>query len=261
MLCGSRDCTYYTNPDISGVCCNGCKEKSNTHDSLCKKREFSDTIPKQIFMCHKRLDDIIIYAENWRRLNPEYEIKLYDDTMCKDFLLTEFSQQHLDLFNYLTDGPIKADFWRLCIVYKYGGLYVDSDIEPIVPLRDYIDPTVDFVTCASYGPNFNPHFIMAREGDTFLKNCIDTYMQMFKDGVPYSYSVWSIMPLFHKLLLLKNYRKLDGIYSDKDGKKHQITGVVKAGKYYNDYNQYNGVKVFNNRYRNYDHITHTFKSS
>lgn len=41
-------------------------------------------IPKVIYMCHKTLEHIKIYSRNWKKLNPEYEIKLYDDTMCRE---------------------------------------------------------------------------------------------------------------------------------------------------------------------------------
>jgi hypothetical protein len=105
------------------------------------------SIPKCIYMCHKTIDNIKIYSQNWTKLNPDWEIKLYDDEMCKQFLLNEYSQLHYDIFNYLNCGPIKSDFWRICVLYKYGGLYVDSDIEPLVPLKDYIEQNIDFCTC------------------------------------------------------------------------------------------------------------------
>ena len=47
---------------------------------------------------------------NWKILNPEYEIKLYDDELCKKFLLDEYSQLHLDIFNFLEDGLLKQIF-------------------------------------------------------------------------------------------------------------------------------------------------------
>ena len=64
-------------------------------------------------------------------------------------LLKEYSQLHLDVFNFLKDGPIKSDFWRVCIINKYGGLYVDSDIIPLIPLKNYIEDDDYFVTCIS----------------------------------------------------------------------------------------------------------------
>ena len=33
-------------------------------------------IPKVIYICHKKLDKIKIYSQNWKLLNPDYEIKL-----------------------------------------------------------------------------------------------------------------------------------------------------------------------------------------
>ena len=78
-------------------------------------------IPKVIYMCHKTLENIKVYSENWKKLNPTYEIKLYDDTMCREFLLKEYSQLYLDIFDFLEDGVIKCDFWRVCIINKYGG--------------------------------------------------------------------------------------------------------------------------------------------
>jgi mannosyltransferase OCH1-like enzyme len=127
-------------------------------------------IPKVIYMCYKNLDKIKIYSKNWKNLNPEYDIKLYDDELCKTFLLDEYSQLHVDIFNFLKDGPIKADFWRVCIINKYGGLYVDADINPIVPLNKFIENDDDFVTCISSSFNenylplqFNPHFILSNK--------------------------------------------------------------------------------------------------
>ena len=80
---------------------------------------FGESIPNTIYFCNKTLDKMELYANNWKKLNPEYEIKLYDDKMCREFLLNEYSQLHLDIFNFLEDGEIKADFWRVCILNKY----------------------------------------------------------------------------------------------------------------------------------------------
>jgi len=212
-------------------------------------------------MCDKTLKFITKYSENWKKLNPEYEIKLYDDQQCKDFLVKEYSKKHLNIFNFLKDGPIKADFWRVCILYKYGGLYVDADAEPLIPLSEYIDPTADFITCSSYGValNFNPNFIMVKAGDEFLKRCIEEYVRMFNEKIPYSYWGYSIMTVFNTLLKLVDYRKISSIYYDSDGKKHQILLEVEAPKLVDDFNEYNGVKVFNNRYKSYDYLSHSFK--
>ena len=160
-------------------------------------------IPKVIYMCHKNLDKIKIYSQNWKKLNPNYEIKLYDDEMCKKFLLEEYSQLYLDIFNYLEDGPIKADFWRVCILYKYGGLYADADIEPLVSLSKYIDDNDEFVTCISMNFNenflefqFNPHFIICNKDNKILEDSINRYIKKYNEKHIYEYWDWSICKQF-----------------------------------------------------------------
>jgi hypothetical protein len=267
LIAKCTNCNYVRNAsplNNDGLhCCQICNSSSGkTHDLNCEKNEYKTQFPKQIFICDKTTDFIGKYSFNWKRLNPEYDIILYDNERCRQFLLSEFSQKHVDIFNYLDSGPIKADFWRVCAIYRYGGLYVDADAEPIVPLDHYIDPTVEFVTCSSYGegPTFNPNFIFAKAGDSFLKLCIDTYVQMYDDRVPFTYWGWSIMTLFRQLLKLENYNKEPGIYYDYSGKKYQILKEVPGTSFYDDHNVYNGLRLFNNRYSSYNCFTHSFNN-
>ena len=68
----------------------------------------------------------IMFLKNWKRLNPEYEIKYYNDADIRNFLKKYYPKSYLDYFNMLDSnkgaGPIKADFWRVCILYKFGGI-------------------------------------------------------------------------------------------------------------------------------------------
>ena len=202
-------------------------------------------------MCHKKLDKIKIYSQKWKELNPEYEIKLYDDELCQQFLLKEYSQLHLDIFNFIPDGPIKADFWRVCIINKYGGLYVDADINPIVPLSEYIENNDDFVTCVSATNVFqlNPHFILSKNNNNILKNCIDKYIYLYNNHKnTYSYWKWSICSQMN-IPFVKQ-------------KKSQII-LINNQKYkllleLDDLNTcvYNGEIVLHNRYDQY--INHDF---
>ena len=86
-------------------------------------------IPKVIYFCNKTLDKMKEYSNNWKRLNPEYEIRLSDNAMCEKFLLREYSLLHRDIFRFIKDGPIKADFWRICILHKYTAL--GSNLNPL----------------------------------------------------------------------------------------------------------------------------------
>jgi len=220
------------------------------------KTEYKSNIPKIIYMCHKTLDKITIYSQKWKELNPEYEIKLYDDELCKKFLLEEYSQIYVDIFNFIPDGPIKADFWRLCIINKYGGLYVDADINPIIPLNKYIEENDDFVTCISSSFNrtmsewqLNPHIILSNKNNQYLFEGINQYIDLYKNHKEeYNYWGWSIC----RIVKIHNIKE----------KKSQII-LINNQKYkflleLNDYNscEYNGEIVLYNRYD--DYVNHTF---
>jgi mannosyltransferase OCH1-like enzyme len=156
-------------------------------------------IPKVIHICYKELAPIQKYSIIWKQLNPDYELRLYDDTLCEQFLLENFSQLHCDIFKFIKDGPIKADFWRCCILYKNGGIYADADILPIVPLCEYIDESADFLTCISDKSvgGYNPHLIRCLAGEPLMKKCIETYIEYHKTNKPYGYWEWSVVGIFN----------------------------------------------------------------
>ena len=212
-------------------------------------------IPKIIYICHKNIEIIKPYALKWIELNPEYKLELYDDARCKEFLLNEFSQAHVDVFDFIPDGPIKADFWRICIMYKYGGVYADADIEPLIPFDKYIQENVSFVTCISaYNShhNFNPHFIMSEPYNLKLKRCIDWYI-MYKEKKRYSYWGWSIVKVFN--VIFKTIKM-----NEADNKDIQLLIETNdGGSIYDFYCKYNNLRVMNCRHINYDPDNHFYK--
>ena len=218
-------------------------------------------IPKIIYMCDKNLTYIEKYSQNWKLLNPDFEIKLYDNQMCEEFLRNEFSELHADIFNFLKDGPIKADFWRVCVLYKYGGYYVDADIEPLVPINTFIEKDVDFVTCSSsrFYALFNPNFIMCFPNSQILNNCINYYIKKFNNKDSYSYMNWSIVAVFRcgNVLNIKNIDKKFGIY-DSNNYKIQILQEKSFKDSYEDHMIYNNIRIFNNRYKTYNEKEHKF---
>ena len=131
-------------------------------------------------------------------------------------------------------------------------MYVDADIEPLVPLNTFIESNDDFVTCISYNFNkkyldfqFNPHFILSDKNNIILQNCIDRYIKRYNDKVPYSYWDYSICYLFH----IKNV-------SLKQSHVTYINGLKFKFIYEKNCNEceYDGIVVLKNRYDNYkDH--------
>lgn len=218
--------------------------------------------PKVFYFCNKMiLENDIISSRNWQKLNPEYEVKLYDDEMIKLFLLEEFGELYRDIFDYLKDGPIKADFWRICILFKNGGIYCDIDNIPLVKLSDFIENNIDFATCSSWldSNNFNPNFIISSKDNIILKRCIEWYVNKYNNNESYEYWDWSIMNAFHQNLHLENYNKEPGIYQ-LDNMKIQIMKECPGNDHYDVHNIYNNIRVFNNRGPEWCSNLHAFKT-
>lgn len=239
-------------------------------------------IPKNIYICHKNINCLSMTYNFWKKLNPGYEIKLFDDVMCEQFLLDQFSELHRSIFKFIPDGPIKSDFWRLCILYKYGGIYVDADIHPLVPLNKYLMHSCDFVTCITKSNgNFNPHFIAARKNDPILKECIEEYIKFYNNRSSYGYWEWSIVYIFNKILsnVKNHYNKMPTSqvfiinnkkyqlffeinHNDENNRNNIITNFMTKIKIHQHdyYCSFLNKRIFNTRYNNYDPYEHKFKN-
>lgn len=74
------------------------------------------------------------YSQTWRRLNPDYEYRFYDDDRCAAFVRDEYP--HLaQLYETLPLPILRADLFRYLVVYRFGGVYADVDMECLQPLR------------------------------------------------------------------------------------------------------------------------------
>jgi mannosyltransferase OCH1-like enzyme len=162
---------------------------------------------KTIYITNKNINNKLLKVkQEWQDLNEEYNIVLYDDEMCINFLNKYFCKKYSDIFNFIPDGPIKCDFFRCCIIYIFGGIYVDSDIKPLVPLKEYVCDDIDFLTCVSYNYSnshsnysFNPQIIVAKKYSSILYKIIRLYENMYDNKQSYTYWTWSICYIFKKM--------------------------------------------------------------
>lgn len=228
--------------------------------------EINPEIPKVIYLSYKNknIPDYII--NNWKKIYPDYEVKLYDNNDCIEFLKNNFGNEgdkYVDIFNYIKDGPIKADFWRVCILYKNGGIYSDIDVEPLINVNEIIDKDTSFLTSSAINPEqgLNPHFIVSSKEHIILKKCIDKYLEMYKNKIEYSYWGWSIVTIMKEVFfeIFKKYLNTDGVYFADDKKYQLLKEVVPEGKIENAYCEYKGKRILNNRYNGYDPDKHQFK--
>lgn len=169
-------------------------------------------IPKVIYQTYKDKNVPPIVKERWLQLNPGYEYHLYDDDDCYEFLLNYYDKDHADFFKYqIKDRPIKSDFWRVCILYQFGGIYADIDIKPLIPIDEFVNSDTTLYTCLSdpfVSPNINPHFIAVTPKNKLIKECIDIYMNHIRYT---NYSYWGYSITFIMKEVVSKFMNKDNI--------------------------------------------------
>lgn len=137
-------------------------------------------IPLHIYQCWKTKDLPPIMrkvVDSVKEANPEFTHHLFDDAECRQFILRECPRCVLDAYDRLIPGAYKADLWRLCILYKRGGIYMDIKFSPIQGFK-FIELTnrEHFVTDRLPNTIYNA-FIVCKPKSTFLLTCINRIIQ------------------------------------------------------------------------------------
>ena len=87
-------------------------------------------IPLHIYQCwhdkKKMLKSVRTSVKILKEQNPEFEHHLYDEKECRKFIADNFPPNVVEAYDSNTAHALKADLWKYCIMYKLGGVYIDS---------------------------------------------------------------------------------------------------------------------------------------
>ena len=72
--------------------------------------------------------------------NPSYVRHHYGDAAASVFITEQCGLEVGQAYDCLAPAAYRADLFRFCALYMHGGVYVDSDLVPLVPLEDLYDP-------------------------------------------------------------------------------------------------------------------------
>ena len=88
-------------------------------------------IPKIIYQTWKTKEpntSIDKLRNTWINKNPEFDYEYYDDNDIKMFIREHFDDRVNTCYDKILNGSLKADFFRYCVLFIKGGLYIDIDI-------------------------------------------------------------------------------------------------------------------------------------
>ena len=93
-----------------------------------EKDDTPNKIPKKIWQTWHTKDISVEMKENIELLktqHSDFEYNLYDIEDCREFIGKNFSEEILNTYDDLVPYAYKSDLFRYCILYIYGGIYLD----------------------------------------------------------------------------------------------------------------------------------------
>jgi inositol phosphorylceramide mannosyltransferase catalytic subunit len=136
-------------------------------------------IPKNIFQTHKSLSYVNSSSSyrncinSWTKHKNSYNYFFYNDQMCDDFIKNNFDDVVYQAYSRLPMAVMKADLWRYCVIYIYGGIYADADAMCLVDPDLFTLPKTLLVGGPENETHLSQWFFAAPKNSPILKTIID----------------------------------------------------------------------------------------
>ena len=102
------------------------KHYSKQTENLIFANKVHNYIPKIIYLICKNKN--LINLDNIKNKNKNFNIKVYDYNDCVNFLKIYYGKDSVNLFTKLRFHKHKKQFFKYCILYIFGGYYLDYDL-------------------------------------------------------------------------------------------------------------------------------------
>jgi len=129
----------------------GYAEKSNLwalikliYDKNYPKKKANNPIPKVlhfIWLGGEIPEHYITNINDWSKKNPNFTVEIWTDEDAKNF-----DMKNRSIFDESENLGMKSDILRYEILYKHGGVYLDTDFFCLQPLDD-LNEMYDFYSC------------------------------------------------------------------------------------------------------------------
>ena len=216
-----------------------------------------DNIPNNILK-------IINY--NCQLLNCSY--KYYNDYECRNFIKNNYCIETLKAYDSLIPTAYKADLWRYCVLYKYGGIY--GDLTQIMLKRiDFNKDNIDMLLvkdrfACSHNNNIQISFMATKSNNNFFKfliqNITNDILHKKKGTCPLDITGPSAFGrYFCKYFQIKNIKVGLNYYLGLDNQKYRIN--IPFYMYNKDYicDVFYNNKIIKNKIK--DHVKIIYKSN
>ena len=151
----------------------------------------NNCIPKKIFQTHKSCKYVESNKElknatiTWKMSkNFGFEYHFYDNAQMDEFMkeMDNAFPGIKEQYDRLPVPVMKADLWRYCIIYHYGGIYADVDTKLMVHPNFFINsPFGNLIIVPENNVHMCQWVFAARKNSPVLKYIIELSLQRIKN--------------------------------------------------------------------------------
>lgn len=116
-----------------------------------------------------------------RLLAPHHEYRFMITDEREAFIKEHFPPEVLEAYLQLQIGAAQADLWRLLVLQKYGGVYMDIDAHLVWPLHWSIPPGATELYLRIKTGEISNYFIASAPNNPRLQRVIDKVIQNIRE--------------------------------------------------------------------------------
>lgn len=135
--------------------------------------------------------------DNLKKYAPDYKHIIYDDNECEEFFKKYFNPNILLTFRKLK-GAHKADLFRYCYLYKFGGVYLDIKTELIKPLKEIFPNNYTYSVLSINQNTIYQGIIATPPGNPLFLKLIYFMVKLVEKRTKFPYIIFTI-DFFHKI--------------------------------------------------------------
>jgi mannosyltransferase OCH1-like enzyme len=121
-------------------------------------------IPLELWQTYKSSNlprQAIPLVQSWKNKNPQLTVNFMDDAQCNHFIKQNFDDEFYQMYISLPFGVMRADVWRVAVVYINGGIYADTDTDCIVSVSEWLKPDDRLIIAVEQSNGALANFIFA----------------------------------------------------------------------------------------------------
>lgn len=165
-----------------------------------------DKVKIHRIVCGEPPDEVVSILSSWDVAKEQYDIVDWGLESLRSFFTEEFPQ-YLDVIENFNNIGEVADFCRLAIIYKFGGIYMDWDIELM-----YLKSFTDFVNRYTRGYVIKDNSINSISTEHF---CLEKECAFLLD-IMEAITVDSRLGAINSVLYHTGTYRWSGVFSSRD---------------------------------------------